>query len=320
MKKIILGLIAGTMLSTTAFAIDKIDASNLALPAEGQVCSDLHDRNSGGINVKALSPYNQCVMIENDMDTGFTYKTFWTKVDNMFIPHNVDDLADMSPSERKEAMKETIIKEVVVERIVEVIVEDMEKINELQREIDTLKKVNIPALNGKISELERDARLAHSVLDVELKQELDIEIPSISNLKYDDDDFGYALRSAITNKINEVIDSKLENALFSHNAKKAAALESKRTPNPGTQAGLNSFSFTAEKNGATALISKDGEFFGSVLTKNVDIMDIISNVADHAYTEGFNDGYDQGFDDGYDQGYADGYTKGFSDGVSSISK
>ena len=350
MKKIILGLIAGTMLSTTAFAIDKIDASKLALPAEGQVCSDLHDRNTGGINVKELSPYHQCVMIENDMDTGFTYKTFWTKVDNMFIPHDVDKLGPMSDSERKEMIKETIIKEVVVEKIVTVIeekiIENTDKIEELKAQIvaknaliqsiTTISNNNaalVSQLAGALNEAHRQLGVWEAAYDRLEAENLRLEM-KISDLENAEVNIDELRENAKANPLK--IDDERNDAGIHRGSQSLDTFDRSKVTKNNEE--VNVSEYAADNFSATATSYANGKVFGITisaadLNKDVagltlrDVLskstkEIIEEVADSFYAQGFydgfQDGYSEGYNDGYQDGYTDGYQDGFNDGVASV--
>ena len=150
MKKIILAAAAASFLSTGAHAVQ--------LPAEGQVCSDIHSNISVGINNPELSDYRKCVMIQHDIETAFTYKTFHVRTGDKFTSFPVEDLAKMNRSERVEHIKDVVIKEVVVTEIVEVVVEkiieDNTRINELKSQVELLE-----SLNGEFEETISDLNM-----------------------------------------------------------------------------------------------------------------------------------------------------------------
>ena len=332
MKKIILSLIAGTMLSSTAFAMDTINVSNLQLPAEGQVCSDIHDRNTGGINVKELSPYNQCVMVENDINTGFTYKTFWTKVGDKIIPHDVEDLADQSRPERVKMIQDTIIQEIIVEKIKEVIIEDTAKIEALEKDIaakktsiEFLQRANksllgtnadlssqIEALEGQLSQRTYDLRQAE-------KKIAQLEEALVAS--YTADDLAAAKQLAFTeNRVSTNLEADPRpNSVEERPSYVGGSNKSGKT--------INDVEVTTEEgffNNTVYNITLDGKqkVRANVLTAGQAIDDIVAEVAEFVYTEayidGFTDGYKDGYNDGYDDGYADGYKDGFADGVASV--
>ena len=121
MKKILMALMGATFLTTAANAVE--------VPSvEGQVCSDIHSNISNGINNPELSDYRKCVMIQHEIDTAFTYKTFWVRTGDQFTSFKVDDLAKMNKCERIEMIKNTVTKTVIKEVIVEKIVVDTEEV------------------------------------------------------------------------------------------------------------------------------------------------------------------------------------------------
>ena len=96
MKKIMLAAVAASFVSTGASAIQ--------LPAEGEACSTIHSNISVGINNPELSDYRKCVMIQHDIDTAFTYKTFWVRNGDTFTSFPVETLAKMNRAERIDYM------------------------------------------------------------------------------------------------------------------------------------------------------------------------------------------------------------------------
>ena len=95
MKKFLMAAVAASFISAPALAVQIPSVSY----EEGGRCSAIHDK-TGGINVVELSDYRKCVMIQHDIDTAFTYKTFWVRVSDQFTSFKVDDLAKMNKSER----------------------------------------------------------------------------------------------------------------------------------------------------------------------------------------------------------------------------
>ena len=105
MKNILIALMGATFLTTAAQAVEVPSVSY----EEGGRCSTIHDAKPGGINVKELSDYRKCVMIQHDIDTAFTYKTFWVRTGDQFTSFKVDDLAKLNKSERIEMIKTDVV-------------------------------------------------------------------------------------------------------------------------------------------------------------------------------------------------------------------
>ena len=118
MKKIMLAAVAASFMSTGAQAVQ--------LPAEGEVCSSIHSNISVGINNPELSDYRKCVMIQHEIDTAFTYKTFWVRTGTEFTSFAVEDLAKMNRSERVEYIKNGVTQEIVT-KLLEEQREELEK-------------------------------------------------------------------------------------------------------------------------------------------------------------------------------------------------
>ena len=116
MNKILLSILAGaTMLSSVASASPalKIDATDLVLPTGDQVISDLYNQNVGGINNVSLSKYEQAWMIVHDKESIFKHKTFWVRTGKVFTGIAIDDIKDLSKSERSEFIIDSIKKSVL---------------------------------------------------------------------------------------------------------------------------------------------------------------------------------------------------------------
>ena len=136
MKKIMLAAVAASFVSTGAQAIQ--------LPAEGEACSTIHSNISVGINNPELSDYRKCVMIQHDIDTAFTYKTFWVRNGTEFTSFPVETLAKMTRGERVDYIKLAIQQGIIIDT--------------LEGELE-ISKERIIALNAEVKALEaaRDA-------------------------------------------------------------------------------------------------------------------------------------------------------------------
>ena len=154
MKKILMALMGATFLTTAAQAVEVPSVSY----EEGGRCSTIHDANTGGINVVELSDYRKCVMIQHDIDTAFTYKTFWVRVGDQFTSFKVEDLAKLNKSERIEMIKTDVVAAQLLKNAEEQIVKLEAKYADLEKTHDVtiaeLSAVNtlVDSLNVDLSE------------------------------------------------------------------------------------------------------------------------------------------------------------------------
>ena len=340
MKKMIMAAFAATMMSSTANAVQ--------LPAEGQVCSDIHSNISSGINIVELSDYRKCVMIQHDINTAFTYKTFYVRTGDQFTAFPVETLAKMNDSERREAIKEVIIEKIIekevevrVEVIKEIIkteyvteyFEDMTEINRLNDLIDELQPLadSVDGLDKRISELMSDvADLEDSIkwADIALAAELgEIGLVSpytgkpftVKELGWDDGELGAAidqmLTAAVTANLTAWIDTSKGIAHGMKDAKLAAATKDGKHLKHG------------DGNAAYASVTRDGNDIKSSIVRTAGnpyqgITFIPTNLTVDKFVfhvkVAFSEGYARGFEQGYDEGYKQGYADGFRDGVNSV--
>ena len=149
MKKIMLAAVAASFVSTGASAVQ--------LPAEGEVCSSIHSNISVGINNPELSDYRKCVMIQHDIDTAFTYKTFWVRNGDTFTSFPVETLAKMNRGERVELIKDGVTKAVLEAALAEqremLEVAHAEAIRVLSEEFTQANARAVADLNNQISDL-----------------------------------------------------------------------------------------------------------------------------------------------------------------------
>ena len=109
MKKFLMAAVAASFISAPALAVE--------VPAAGVGCSTIHDSTQSGINVVELSDYRKCVMIQHDIDTAFTYKTFWVRNGDQFTSFKVSDLAKMNKSERVDTIISAVQKNAVIDAL-----------------------------------------------------------------------------------------------------------------------------------------------------------------------------------------------------------
>ena len=144
MKKIMLAAVAASFMSTGAQAVQ--------LPAEGEACSSIHSNISVGINNPELSDYRKCVMIQHEIDTAFTYKTFWVRTGDTFTSFPVEELAKMTRSERIDYIKLSIQQGLLIETLEGELAASKERIQELTFELGMAIADNM-AKDGRILEL-----------------------------------------------------------------------------------------------------------------------------------------------------------------------
>ena len=110
MKKFLMAAVAASFISAPALAVE--------VPPMGVGCSTIHD-NTGGINVVELSDYRKCVMIQHDIDTAFTYKTFWVRNGDQFTSFKIADLAKMNNSERVDFIQQGVLQGNLIKALTE---------------------------------------------------------------------------------------------------------------------------------------------------------------------------------------------------------
>lgn len=358
MKKALLSILAGaTMLSSTAFAIDTIDASKLVLPTGDQTISDLYSNTQNGINNNNLSEYEQAWMIVHDKNSLFKHKTFWTRTGTTFVPHSVDKLGKLNSSDRSKMIKSNIIEASIIDSLNKTI----EKLTIAKEEAI----MNFTTVNGKLED-----KIAH-VKDLDKK---------ISDLTTTAEEVKAALNEAIANGAQLVVEATEEgrkvgfqqatdkaksagkatgaefgeyasvqtviNAVYTNGKKegilsvttevfdalapggidKAAKINEgkKRVATTAADAkrSTSDIAVTEVWGQTQVFVTINDKVITSTNLPNGELMSILEFVSeksfDAGYSEGFADGYDTGFSDGYDAGYADGYADGFTDGVNSV--
>ena len=151
MKKFLMAAVAASFISAPALAVQIPSVSY----EEGGRCSAIHDANTGGINVVELSDYRKCVMVQHDIDTAFTYKTFWVRMGDQFTSFKVDDLAKLNNSERAAKIVEELVAKALLDTAEERIDVLESELMHIEAEKVAFKKIaaKVPGLEANIEEL-----------------------------------------------------------------------------------------------------------------------------------------------------------------------
>lgn len=314
MKKTILSILAGaTMLASAANAAPsmKIDATDLVIPTGDQVISDLYNQNTGGINNVSLSKYEQAWMIVHEKDTMFKHKTFWVRTGKVFTGIAIDDIKDLSKSDRTEVIMDSVKKSVV-----EAALRDQaEKLSELYKEeINKLQiqftKERVNAVAKVQAELDNVNKTLSALQDANAK----LTITAVNNAvteaqndsRYIDDN---------TKLTDAQIDRKIEDATINLQGiyNQYAHTISINVHLPGQQKTVRHIEADINSSGIAGQLASHTYVTNLGFDYHFDLQDLAQ-----AFADGFKEGYADGFNDGYDQGYQDGYSDGFRDGVNSV--
>ena len=177
MKKTILSMLMGaTMLASAANAAPsmKIDATDLVLPTGDQVISDLYIQNTGGINNVSLSKYEQAWMIVHEKDTAFKHKTFWVRTGKVFTGVSIDDIKDLSKSDRSDFIKNEVVSNLVIaelnKQIADLEIATKEAIEKLSKEFSQANAKIVADFQAEIAELNEAHAAIVAAKDIEIAE------------------------------------------------------------------------------------------------------------------------------------------------------
>ena len=349
MKAIILGTLAATMITGVAKA----------------ACNDIP--NPTRFNPQELSAYQECWLDEHKAEetAGILGSLAWVRLNDEYFSAPISQIRKMRGSDYAEkfiaAIEPELITEIVREnekRIVEVrteieyievFIEDLERIKELEMQIDELKEINAnlkesnSSLNDMIESLEADLVYVKNQVQtqnatIQAKNqfiaELNVQINNLTNTLSRRDAYIGELNATIANLRNKVSrrDSYIGQlnaqitSLTTTNAQRQMMIDaqsnmivsqSAQITDLTTQiANANNVSNETTWTGSLTIPTPSADsLLGSSSSDSWAVFDYVENAVDDGDWYGVLDTMlEDAFAENYDRGYADGYSDGYEDG------